>query len=201
MTDVRAKQAELENSTMLLLQEVDHTALSMHAQNPAKIRDYLTNFTRHHAEHIVKTWWELADHLIAKYNDGYVNFPKVGGMAGYPKWWLEHVGFDMDPRYKHIQQTTLLIANHTDMKIVEDSRDLAASLPSRLGSSYIFVSTFIIASVIIGAMTVSIGFVMGRRSVNYKQRYLELVADSPLTAGMVPVVMQEQRNQDGLLAQ
>jgi hypothetical protein len=42
---------------------------------------------------VVDDWWALADHLIVKYNDGYVNAPGGRSAAGYPEKWLEAVGY------------------------------------------------------------------------------------------------------------
>eukprot|EP00397_Hematodinium_sp_SG-2012_P000079 GEMP01000079.1.p2 GENE.GEMP01000079.1~~GEMP01000079.1.p2 ORF type:complete len:662 (+),score=137.81 GEMP01000079.1:7830-9815(+) len=52
--------------------------------------------------HVVDQWWELADTLIVKYNDGFhndfVNHGQagMGKNAGYPTWWAKMVGFNND---------------------------------------------------------------------------------------------------------
>ena len=53
---------------------------------------YLTDYSTMHAEQTVSRWRELGEHLITKYNDGYVrdpqgNYPNVG----YPEAWLRRV--------------------------------------------------------------------------------------------------------------
>jgi len=43
---------------------------------------------------VVASWWELADGLIARYSDGYINLPGTATQApapvpvGYPSQWL-----------------------------------------------------------------------------------------------------------------
>jgi len=47
--------------------------------------------------HVAKTWWELADDLVVRYNDGYFNFGKYSPVTSapipYPAWWLRMIGF------------------------------------------------------------------------------------------------------------
>lgn len=45
------------------------------------------------AQKVVDDWWKLADYLIVKYNDGYINTPKGRKAVGYPEWWLDEVGY------------------------------------------------------------------------------------------------------------
>lgn len=50
--------------------------------------------------HVTNTWWNLADSLIVKYNDGFYNFGKyhpdrVVGIQ-YPTEWLRMIGYSMD---------------------------------------------------------------------------------------------------------
>ena len=46
-----------------------------------------------HAELTVSRWRALAEHLITKYNDGYVRDPEQGKSleVGYPEAWLRRV--------------------------------------------------------------------------------------------------------------
>ena len=51
-------------------------------------------------KHVTKTWWDLADMLIVRYNDCFYNFgkyhpEKVSGIP-YPTEWLRMIGFSMD---------------------------------------------------------------------------------------------------------
>jgi len=53
---------------------------------------YLTDYSIRHAETVVDRWRELGEHLLTKYNDGYVK--DDGGRPqerGYPESWLRKV--------------------------------------------------------------------------------------------------------------
>uniref|UniRef100_A0A7S2HNW7 Dipeptidase n=1 Tax=Zooxanthella nutricula TaxID=1333877 RepID=A0A7S2HNW7_9DINO len=47
-------------------------------------------------EEVAKSWWNMSDFLIMKYNDGRVNSPTVGKSPGYPAWFADLVGFSND---------------------------------------------------------------------------------------------------------
>jgi len=64
----------------------------------AKAKTLLTNYCSANAEAILKDWWQLAEDLYIKYNDGYLN--TKDGMAKalfYPAWWLKAVGYENGP--------------------------------------------------------------------------------------------------------
>ena len=46
---------------------------------------------------VVSQWWDLADILIVKYDDGFINIPPAAEEVGYPEWWLKEVGYDKGP--------------------------------------------------------------------------------------------------------
>ncbi len=54
----------------------------------------LTTLCEQNATHVLACWWELADSLIARYSDGYINSPVsrpqngVPVAIGYPSHWL-----------------------------------------------------------------------------------------------------------------
>ena len=54
----------------------------------------LTRMCQQNAAGVVEAWWELADRLIARYSDGYINLPGTVGRppapvpVGYPSQWL-----------------------------------------------------------------------------------------------------------------
>jgi dipeptidase len=90
--DVRAVQADLEGYLLELLPAVDQTAATLHADDPALCQRYLTDFSLAHAEDVVRQWRELGEHLLTKYNDGYVK--DADGRPreqGYPEAWLRTV--------------------------------------------------------------------------------------------------------------
>jgi len=46
---------------------------------------------------VVERWWQLADDLIATYNDGFLNQGEnLGANLGYPEWWAREIGFNQD---------------------------------------------------------------------------------------------------------
>ncbi|MFH1387215.1 MAG: C69 family dipeptidase [bacterium] len=61
-------------------------------------RALLTSYCSKNAEAVLSDWWDLADQLYLKYNDGYLN--TKAGMAQavfYPGWWLKEVGYEQGP--------------------------------------------------------------------------------------------------------
>ena len=64
-------------------------AADLYKKDPALAVKYLTNYSNECANRAVDTWWALADKLVYKYNDGYVD----GNSVGYPTWWLKDVDF------------------------------------------------------------------------------------------------------------
>ncbi|HBA85373.1 MAG TPA: dipeptidase [Verrucomicrobia bacterium] len=96
--DIQAKQAELEDKEFAMQPAVDLAAAELYKQDPARAREYLTDYCRDNAQRIVGEWWALADRLVAKYSDGYVNAPgQMAHEVGYPKAWLEQVGYANGP--------------------------------------------------------------------------------------------------------
>ncbi len=85
--DIQAVQSEIEDNFLKLQPAVEATALELYRTNPDLMRSYLTDYSLVHGELTVRRWRELAEHLIAKYNDGYVERREVG----YPEEWLRKV--------------------------------------------------------------------------------------------------------------
>ena len=53
----------------------------------------------HNADKIVQTWWNFSEDLLSWYGEGNCNrcqHPADGRYIGYPRWWLETVGYN-DP--------------------------------------------------------------------------------------------------------
>jgi len=95
--DIKAKQQEIEGRQYALQPAVEAAALIMYQQDPELAREFLTNYCETNANGVVKEYWEFAKHLIVKYNDGYVNVPRVGTTVGYPDEWLKAVEFGPIP--------------------------------------------------------------------------------------------------------
>ncbi|MDR1384334.1 MAG: C69 family dipeptidase [Planctomycetaceae bacterium] len=90
--EIRAVQQELETNFFALQPAVEKTAVELFKTNPNTMQTYLTDYSVMQAEKVTQRWQELANHLITKYNDGYVraddgSYPNVG----YSKEWLERV--------------------------------------------------------------------------------------------------------------
>jgi dipeptidase len=92
LPEIRAVQGELEGTFLALQPAVERTALELHQSDPELMRRYLTDYCVSHAELVVKRWRELGEHLIQKYNDGYVQDEnKRPQERGYPESWLRKV--------------------------------------------------------------------------------------------------------------
>ncbi|MEZ4386727.1 MAG: C69 family dipeptidase [Candidatus Krumholzibacteriia bacterium] len=90
--DIRATQQQIEAYLRDLQPAVEETAASLCERDPALAVRYLTDYSITHAEDVVRQWRELGEHLLTRYNDGYVK--DAGGQArevGYPDAWLRHV--------------------------------------------------------------------------------------------------------------
>jgi len=90
--DIQQVQAELEGMLMSLQPSVEKTALELYAKDPALMIHYLTNYSVSQAELVVDRWRELGEHLITKYNDGYVQDENGRPQeVGYPDRWLHDI--------------------------------------------------------------------------------------------------------------
>ena len=95
--DIQPLQMRLENMQAELIKEWDKQC------REGCSRQQLTEWCDANANTIVKTWWELADKLVAKYSDGYINptpsRPQNEGAVGigYPSNWLGHTNYQTGP--------------------------------------------------------------------------------------------------------
>ncbi len=87
--DINAVQEEFEGEFFAMQPAIEDAALTMYKQDPSLAIKFLTDYTNNTANKVVDRWWKLADELIYKYNDGYVD----GKSVGYPTEWLETVEF------------------------------------------------------------------------------------------------------------
>jgi len=87
--DIKAAQNELEGDFFAMQPAVEMAAVELYKKDPALAVKYLTNYSNDCANRAVDKWWKLANELIGKYDDGYVD----GSSVGYPTWWLEEVDF------------------------------------------------------------------------------------------------------------
>ena len=88
--DIQQKQDEIELAALQSIKEMDKTALALYKKDPALVPPLLTEYCETQANQVVAEWWKLAWHLIAKYDDGYVNDPgKMAQEVGYPDDWYD----------------------------------------------------------------------------------------------------------------
>ncbi|MDZ7743773.1 MAG: C69 family dipeptidase [Bacteroidota bacterium] len=83
--DMQAVQDSVENFYLLDQHNVDEHALALLEEDKEKARKYLTTYAAEQTGKLMKVWIALGEHLITKYNDGYVKNEK--GRAeekGYP---------------------------------------------------------------------------------------------------------------------
>lgn len=90
--DIQKVQQELENYFIKLQPVMEKAALELHGSDREMMVQFLTNFSVSHGEKVVKRWIELGEHLITKYNDGYVKDENGRARAkGYPEAYLRQV--------------------------------------------------------------------------------------------------------------
>jgi dipeptidase len=90
--DIQAAQADLEGHLLALQPAVERTAVELLKTDPALARRYLTDYSVTHAELVVKRWRALGEHLMTKFNDGYIKDADGRAQeAGYTKAWLRQV--------------------------------------------------------------------------------------------------------------
>ena len=86
MKDVNALQSQFETDGLALVDSLDAQGVTD--------AERLDEAYRQHAEKVLPAVWGLADTIIERYADGYVD-DKV--QAGYPDWWLRDVGYQNGP--------------------------------------------------------------------------------------------------------
>jgi hypothetical protein len=92
LPEIQAVQREIEGNFLALQPAVEKTAVELVKTNPKLMKRYLTDYSVMQAELTVSRWRELAEHLITKYNDGYVKDEKNRPQEkGYPESWLRKV--------------------------------------------------------------------------------------------------------------
>jgi len=101
--DILPLQQRLEGRSSRGVKKMDETVSGKSAE---EARELVTRFCEENAERVVKRWWKMADTLVAKYSDGYINLPdgeystpeteKVR-MLGYPSPWLDRTDYRDGP--------------------------------------------------------------------------------------------------------
>ena len=102
--DILKVQKEIEDQIFQLQPAIEATALELARTNPGLIEPYLTNYCVSNAEINIKKWWQLADLLVTKYNDGYIQDEKGEPQEiGYPVEWLKKE-VNANPQTKQVKQ-------------------------------------------------------------------------------------------------
>ena len=91
--DIQDLQSEQEGRFFALQPAIEKTALELYKTDKELAANYLTDYSVSHADMIVKKWKELGEHLIQKYNDGYLIDKKweIYKEIGYPEEWYREV--------------------------------------------------------------------------------------------------------------
>lgn len=101
--DILPLQKKLEQQQFMLVQEWDAV---LERYEGSEAIDLITELCSSNAQLILKEWWKLADKLVAKYSDGYINLPDQSSAKdiGYTSKWLSctnykegPVSYDMKP--------------------------------------------------------------------------------------------------------
>ena len=92
IVDIHAVQSELEGTLFALQPAVEKTAVELAESDPELLTRFLTDYSVSHAEMVVKRWRALGEHLVQKYNDGYVQDENGRPQErGYDESWLRKV--------------------------------------------------------------------------------------------------------------
>lgn len=102
ITDIQKKQNELETLSVALVAEIEQQQID---NNMNDMKLIIEEKLLKNAEQIVASLWYLADELMFKYADGFVNYhdddasssESKSESVGYPTWWLEKVGYKDGP--------------------------------------------------------------------------------------------------------
>ncbi len=89
--EILALQQELEGEFFQMQPVIEKAALELMETNPDLALRFLTDYSVNHAEGVVHRWKALGEHLLMKYNDGYINEKDGDPERGYPGTWLEEV--------------------------------------------------------------------------------------------------------------
>jgi dipeptidase len=90
--EIQAVQKDIEGNFFTLQPTVEKTALELARSDQKALTRYLTDYSVKNAEMVVSRWKELGEHLITKYNDGYIQDENGEPQEkGYPENWLREV--------------------------------------------------------------------------------------------------------------
>ena len=87
--DIVAHQQKFEGEFFAMQGAIEEAALNLYNVDPALAVTFLTNYTSDAVNRTVAATWDLADTLVAKYDDGYI----WESSKGYPQEWLDQTDF------------------------------------------------------------------------------------------------------------
>jgi len=89
--DVRKAQEKFEVPAIERTPGIDRLALEIYQKDPAKARQFLTDYCLNNAEAVVKAWWDLGDSLLVKYNKLWIydTATRKREPLKFPDWYLK----------------------------------------------------------------------------------------------------------------
>ena len=89
--DVRKAQEKFELTAIERTPGIDRLALEIYQKDPAKARQFLTDYCLNNAEAVVKAWWDLGDSLLVKYNKLWIYdaATRKREPLKFPDWYLK----------------------------------------------------------------------------------------------------------------
>ncbi len=93
--DVKEAQAALEAAVVARIPEIDREAAALYSRKPSRAAEYLTGFCLNNAQTVVKSWWDLGDRILVKYNhfNSYDATKRTSEKikTANPPWWQKAV--------------------------------------------------------------------------------------------------------------
>jgi len=82
---------------------IEKVALELWETDPDSARRFLTDYSVSRAEDAVLRWKALGEHLLTRFNDGYVAEEGEDPERGYPEGWLREVVGRQPERFRLVQ--------------------------------------------------------------------------------------------------
>ena len=99
--DVQAAQRERESALLAMQPVIEEAAAKLAATDPALARAFLTNYSVSTGEAVFRRWRELAESILTRHVDGYLQQPNGRSRApGYPGEWLKRVVQERPDQFK-----------------------------------------------------------------------------------------------------
>lgn len=98
--DIQIVRDSIEQFFIYQVDTIAKTALALKKKSPEDMHKYLTDYTVKVGNDLIKSWNDLGEMLITKYNDGFVK-DKTGKhkAIGYPDMWKKRIIDDNKARY------------------------------------------------------------------------------------------------------